>query len=369
MKREMNMAANLSGEIRRLIAEGKVTGTISYSRLEKAARKQHMDEEQLEMLLQSVDAMGIFVSMEETWIDAEPEMEEADNLDEKSLLQSVEEYDEKGLTRLYLQEISRYPLLSAQEELELARRIAQGDGQAQKMLTEANLRLVVSIAKKYTGRGLSLLDLIQEGNTGLMRAVEKYDWTKGCRFSTHATWWIRQAIRRGITQGGSAIRVPEHVHNVMNKINSCSRQLRQELGREPTVEELAKHLELSEEKVREVIQSLRKPLSLDQSIQEDDGDETFLDRTVDTLAVNPEQEATQNQCSRAIQWALSTLSDREAYVLRCRYGLYDGHIFRLEEIGQILGLTRERVRQIEAKALRKLRHPTKARELQAFHSQ
>ncbi len=371
-KKNMDMTANLPGEIRRLIAEGKQEGLLSWAEVEAAARKLHLQQEQLDELARSLEDMGISVSMEEAQDqpgEEEDDAGELEGLDEKSLLQSVEKFDTQGLIRLYLQEITQYPLLSAEEEVDLAKRIAQGDAQAKEQLTNSNLRLVVSVAKKYAGRGLPFLDLIQEGNTGLMRAVEKFDWTMGTRFSTHATWWIRQSVRRGIAQNGSAIRVPEHVHNDMNKINTCSRQMRQELGREPTVKELAERLKLSEKKVQDVMQAMRKPLSLDRTIWEDE-DATFMDSTMDVLVVDPDAAITAEQRTLAVQRALSKLTEREAHVLRCRYGMNDdGHVFMLEEIGKSLGLTRERVRQIEASALRKLRHPANSRELRELYCQ
>ena len=269
--------------------------------------------------------------------------------------------------KIYLKEIGNYPLLSMDEEVELAKKIAEGDQYATERLTESNLRLVVSIAKKYVGRGLSFLDLIQEGNLGLIKAVDKFDYSKGYKFSTYATWWIRQAITRSIADQSRTIRIPVHMSEVINKAYRISRSLLQELGREPTEEEIAKEMNLPVEKVREIMKISADPISLDTPIGEED-DSHLGDFIKDDTIMGPEDAAAYTMLQDQIQKLLTTLSEREQRVLILRFGLLDGRTRTLEEVGKEFNVTRERIRQIEAKALRKLRHPNRARMLRGFDS-
>lgn len=267
--------------------------------------------------------------------------------------------------RIYLKEIGNYPLLTMDEEVELAKKIEQGDQNAIDKLTESNLRLVVSIAKKYVGRGLSFLDLIQEGNLGLIKAVDKFDYTKGYKFSTYATWWIRQAITRSIADQSRTIRIPVHMSEVINKVYRVSRGLLQELGREPNEEEIAAKMELPVEKVREIIKISADPISLDTPIGEED-DSHLGDFIKDDTIMGPEDAASYTMLQDQIKKLLTTLSDREQRVLVLRFGLLDGRTRTLEEVGKEFNVTRERIRQIEAKALRKLRHPNRSKMLRGF---
>ena len=267
--------------------------------------------------------------------------------------------------RMYLKEIGNVPLLSGEEEVELAKRVEQGDEEAKKKLTEANLRLVVSIAKKYVGRGMPFLDLIQEGNMGLMKAVDKFDYTKGYKFSTYATWWIRQAITRGIADTGRTIRVPVHMVETINKTLRMTRTLLQELGREPTPEEVAARLNVPVARVREVLKISRDPVSLDTPIGEED-DSHLGDFIEDDTALSPSDSAAFSMLREELKSALESLTDRERQVIELRFGLLDGRARTLEEVGKEFNVTRERIRQIEAKALRKLRHPSRSKRLKDF---
>jgi RNA polymerase primary sigma factor len=266
---------------------------------------------------------------------------------------------------MYLKEIGRIPLLTSDEEFEYARRAVDGDEEAKRILAESNLRLVVSIAKRYVGRGMLFLDLIQEGNIGLMKAVDKFDPEKGYKFSTYATWWIRQAITRALADQARTIRVPVHMVETINKLARVQRQLTQDLNREPTDEEIAKKLGISVDKVREVYKISQDPVSLETPIGEED-DSHLGDFIRDERTVSPEEYATEELLKEELAGVLLTLTDREEKVLRLRFGLDDGQCRTLEEVGQIFGVTRERIRQIEAKALRKLRHPSRSRKLKDF---
>lgn len=267
--------------------------------------------------------------------------------------------------RLYLKEIGRVHLLSAQEEVDLAKMIEQGDIEAKKRLAEANLRLVVSIARRYVGRGMTFLDLIQEGNMGLIKAVEKFDYTKGYKFSTYATWWIRQAITRAIADQARTIRIPVHMVETINKFTRISRQLLTELGREPTPEEIAREMGTTIDKVREIKKIAQEPLSLDLPIGEEN-DSKLGDFIEDREALAPVDAASYELLKEQLEDVLDTLTEREENVLRLRFGLDDGHPRTLEEVGKVFGVTRERIRQIEAKALRKLRHPSCSKQLKDF---
>lgn len=277
----------------------------------------------------------------------------------------VEEYGTGDPVRMYLREIGKVPLLTQEQEQELAKRIAQGDQEAAKQMTEANLRLVVSIAKRYVGRGMQLLDLIQEGNLGLLKAVEKYDFTKGFKFSTYATWWVRQAITRALADQARTIRIPVHMVETMNKLTQCSRKLQQELGREPTVEELSKAMRLTPERINEIRQMCMEPVSLESPVGEED-DSHLGDFIEDNTGSQPADAVSQAMLRQQLMEILDTLSEREAKVLRLRYGLDDGRPRTLEEVGKEFNVTRERVRQIEAKALRKIRNPNRSNKLRDF---
>ena len=267
--------------------------------------------------------------------------------------------------RMYLKEIGKVPLLSAEEEIELAKRMADGDEEAKKRLAEANLRLVVSIAKRYVGRGMLFLDLIQEGNLGLIKAVEKFDYQKGFKFSTYATWWIRQAITRAIADQARTIRIPVHMVETINKLIRVSRQLLQELGREPTPEEIAKEMDMPVERVREILKISQEPVSLETPIGEEE-DSHLGDFIQDEHIPVPADEAAHTLLREQLEKVMDTLSEREQKVLALRFGLEDGKPHTLEEVGREFQVTRERIRQIEAKALRKLRHPTRSRKLRDF---
>lgn len=267
--------------------------------------------------------------------------------------------------RMYLKEIGRVPLLNADQEIDLAKRIENNDDEAKQELAEANLRLVVSIAKRYVGRGMSFLDLIQEGNMGLMKAVDKFDYRLGFKFSTYATWWIRQAITRAIADQARTIRIPVHMVETINKLIRIQRQLLQDLGREPTPEEIGAEMDMSTDKVREILKIAQEPVSLETPIGEED-DSHLGDFIEDKDATSPEQHASYELLKEQLEEVLDTLTDREENVLRLRFGLNDGRTRTLEEVGRVFGVTRERIRQIEAKALRKLRHPSRSHQLKDF---
>ncbi|QFY04746.1 RNA polymerase sigma factor RpoD [Lactobacillus amylolyticus] len=267
--------------------------------------------------------------------------------------------------RMYLKEIGRVPLLNADKEIALAKRIENGDEEAKQELAEANLRLVVSIAKRYVGRGMSFLDLIQEGNMGLMKAVDKFDYRLGFKFSTYATWWIRQAITRAIADQARTIRIPVHMVETINKLIRIQRQLLQDLGREPTPEEIGAEMDMPTNKVRDILKIAQEPVSLETPIGEED-DSHLGDFIEDKEATSPEQHASYEMLKEQLEETLDTLTDREENVLRLRFGLDDGRTRTLEEVGRVFGVTRERIRQIEAKALRKLRHPSRSNQLKDF---
>ena len=360
-----------------LIAQGKKDGMIRASDLNAQLEKMQLTPEKIEDIYDRLDAMNIQV------VTADLELDLGDDdldlgpdddinlagLDEEELVDPVDlaaEYSLDDPVRMYLKEIGQIKLLSAEEEVELAKRVSEGDQEAKNKLTEANLRLVVSIAKKYSGRGLHILDLIQEGNTGLIRAVDKFDWTKGNKFSTYATWWIRQAITRAIADQARTIRVPVHMVEVINKATRCNRKLVQELGREPTMEEIAKELNLPVEKIIEANRTAADTLSLDTPVG-DEEDTTIGSFVEDDNTPGPADATSNALLAEALSEILGTLTDREADVLRMRFGMYDGRTHTLEEVGQIFGVTRERIRQIENKAIRKLRHPSRAKKIKDFY--
>ena len=368
---------DVQAALQALITQGKKDGMIRATDLNAQLEKMQLTPEKIEEVYDRFEAMNIQI------VTAELELDLGDDdlgmggdsdidlsgLDEEDLVDPVDlaaEYSLDDPVRMYLKEIGQVKLLSAEEEVELAKRVSEGDQAAKNKLTEANLRLVVSIAKKYSGRGLHILDLIQEGNTGLIRAVDKFDWTKGNKFSTYATWWIRQAITRAIADQARTIRVPVHMVEVINKATRCNRKLVQELGREPTVEEIAAELGLPVEKIIEANRTAADTLSLDTPVG--DEEDTSIGSFVEDERTPGPADATSNALlAEALKEILDTLTEREADVLRMRFGMYDGRTHTLEEVGQIFGVTRERIRQIENKAIRKLRHPSRAKKIRDFY--
>ncbi len=361
--------------LQNLIAQGKKEGMIRAADLNAQLEKLQLTPEKIEEIYDRFEAMNIQIVTAELdldlgdidgTLDVDPDLAA---LEEEDLVDPVDlaaEYSLDDPVRMYLKEIGQVKLLSAEEEVELAKRVSEGDQYAKNKLTEANLRLVVSIAKKYSGRGLHILDLIQEGNTGLIRAVDKFDWTKGNKFSTYATWWIRQAITRAIADQARTIRVPVHMVEVINKATRCNRKLVQELGREPTVEEIAAELGLPVEKIIEANRTAADTLSLDTPVG--DEEDTSIGSFVEDERTPGPADATSNALlAEALKEILDTLTEREADVLRMRFGMHDGRTHTLEEVGQIFGVTRERIRQIENKAIRKLRHPSRAKKIKDFY--
>ena len=356
-----------------LIAKAKREGSIQSSELTAELEKLDLPVEKIEHIYDTFDAMGIQIVSPELELDVSDDlgmdMDEVPDNDEEELVDPLElaaEYNLDDPVRMYLKEIGQVKLLTAEEEIELAKRVSEGDKKAKDRLTEANLRLVVSIPKKYSGSGRHILDLIQEGNTGLIRAVDKFDYTKGNKFSTYATWWIRQAITRAIADQARTIRVPVHMVEVINKATRCNRKLVQELGREPTLEEIAAELNLPIEKIIEANRTAADTLSLDMPVG-DEEDTTIGSFVEDDNTPGPVDATSNAMLSEALTEILGTLTEREADVLRMRFGMYDGRTHTLEEVGQIFGVTRERIRQIENKAIRKLRHPSRAKKIKDFY--
>ena len=354
--------------VNELVKAGKAKGVLTYKEIMNMLGDIEIEPDQFDRILESLEAMGIEVVNELPKPDAEGKNGEktAEPAAEEELDLSVPE----GISiddpvRMYLKEIGKVPLLTADEEIEIAKRMEQGDEQAKRKLAEANLRLVVSIAKRYVSRGMLFLDLIQEGNLGLIKAVEKFDYRKGYKFSTYATWWIRQAITRAIADQARTIRIPVHMVETINKLIRVSRQLLQELGREPLPEEIAKEMNISEEKVREIIKIAQEPVSLETPIGEEE-DSHLGDFIPDDEAPAPAEAASFTLMKEQLMNVLDTLTPREEKVLRLRFGLDDGRQRTLEEVGKEFNVTRERIRQIEAKALRKLRHPSRSKKLKDF---
>ena len=347
----------------KLLAKGKKQGFITYEQLAEELKGLDVDSDSLDDLYNALVEANIDIVAEDGADDASGEEITSDVMVEDITLSKDVKINDP--VRMYLKEIGRINLLTSDEEFEYAKRAEEGDEEAKRMLAESNLRLVVSIAKRYVGRGMLFLDLIQEGNIGLMKAVDKFDPTKGYKFSTYATWWIRQAITRAIADQARTIRVPVHMVETINKLARVQRQLTQELNREPTDEEIAKKLGISIDKVREVYKISQDPVSLETPIGEED-DSHLGDFIKDERTMGPEEYATVEMLKEELSGVLSTLTDREEKVLRLRFGLNDGQCRTLEEVGQIFGVTRERIRQIEAKALRKLRHPSRSRKLKDF---
>ena len=355
--------------IERLLAKGKKNGgTLTYGELIDALQKQDMSPDEMDDMYQRfsdegveiVDDVQISATEEEPVDDDPPEKEEVEI--DLSVPEGISLDDP---VRMYLKEIGHVPLLTAEEEVELAQRMEAGDEEARHRLEEANLRLVVSIAKRYVGRGMLFLDLIQEGNLGLLKAVEKFDYSKGYKFSTYATWWIRQAITRAIADQARTIRIPVHMVETINKLVRISRQLLQELGRDPRPEEIAKEMGISVVRVHEIMKIAQEPVSLETPIGEEE-DSHLGDFIEDEAAPAPAEAASFMLLREQLEEVLETLTDREKNVLRLRFGLEDGRSRTLEEVGQSFGVTHERIRQIEAKALRKLRHPSRSKVLRDF---
>ena len=352
----------MKARISELIETGKSKGVLTYKEIVEMLGDIEMDSEQFDRVLDTLSGLNIEVVKDdmipEASLNAEPEQEEID-------ISVPEGISIDDPVRMYLKEIGKVPLLSAEEEIELAQRMEQGDEEAKKRLCEANLRLVVSIAKRYVGRGMLFLDLIQEGNLGLIKAVEKFDYRKGYKFSTYATWWIRQAITRAIADQARTIRIPVHMVETINKLIRIQRQLLQDLGRDPVPEEIGAEMNLPTKKVREILKIAQEPVSLETPIGEED-DSHLGDFIEDKDATSPEQHAASEMLKTQLAEVLDTLTDREENVLRLRFGLDDDNPRTLEEVGRVFGVTRERIRQIEAKALRKLRHPSRSNQLRDF---
>ena len=358
--------------VRELIEKGKKRGALTYNEIMDSLQGTDLTPEQIDDIYEKLANLGIEVVPEVTDLEPlgnaalESSSEETETEAEAEVDLSVPEgvgIDDP--VRMYLKEIGRVPLLSPEEEVSLAKRMEENDEEAKRKLAEANLRLVVSIAKRYVGRGMLFLDLIQEGNLGLIKAVEKFDYRKGYKFSTYATWWIRQAITRAIADQARTIRIPVHMVETINKLIRVQRQLLQELGREPAPEEIAKEMNISEEKVREIQKIAQEPVSLETPIGEEE-DSHLGDFIEDHDARAPAEEASFTLLREQLDEVLKTLTDREQRVLRLRFGLDDGRARTLEEVGQKFGVTRERIRQIEAKTLRKLRHPSRSKKLKDY---
>src|SRR5690625_2405887 len=343
-----------------LIEEGKKEGILDYEEVADRLSTFEIEPEQIDEFYERLEEQGIEVLGEDE--EDDKDVADADNLRDLSVPLGVKINDP---VRMYLKEIGRVDLLTAEEEVELAKRILEGDETANRELAEANLRLVVSIAKRYVGRGMLFLDLIQEGNMGLIKAVEKFDHEKGFKFSTYATWWIRQAITRAIADQARTIRIPVHMVETINKLIRIQRQLLQDLGREPTPEEIGEQMELSPDKVRDILKIAQEPVSLETPIGEED-DSHLGDFIEDQEAISPSDHASYELLKEQLEDVLDTLTDREENVLRLRFGLDDGRTRTLEEVGRVFGVTIERIRQIEPKALRKLRHPRRSKQLKDF---
>jgi len=363
--------------VKKLIAKGKKEGILTYSELIDSLEEISLDADQIEEVYQSLESMGIEVvgDKEDSLLlekddidddmDDDIDKEDLDEVDIKEDLSVPKGINVDDPVRMYLKEIGKIPLLTGDEEIELAKRMQEGDEEAKKQLAEANLRLVVSIAKRYVGRGMLFLDLIQEGNLGLMKAVEKFDYKKGFKFSTYATWWIRQAITRAIADQARTIRIPVHMVETINKLVRVQRQLVQELGRDPSPEEIGKEMGMEVEKVREIMKIAQEPVSLETPIGEEE-DSHLGDFIPDDEVLAPAEAATFTMLREQLIDVLDTLTPREQKVLRLRFGLDDGRARTLEEVGKEFEVTRERIRQIEAKALRKLRHPSRSKKLKDF---
>lgn len=370
-----NKASIVLGEekadINELIAKAKKKGTLDSDEILEVIESNSLTDEETDALYAKLESLGIEVTVPDIPDDL-PDFENFDDeeepFDPEEDMDALLENDTMPIedhVKMYLKDIGKIKLLSADEEIELAKRIAEGDIEARNTLVEANLRLVVSIAKRYIGRGMGLLDLIQEGNSGLIKAVEKFDYTKGYKFSTYATWWIRQAITRALADQSRTIRIPVHMVETMHRIQRCSRQILQEKGRDATVEEIAELSGMTADKVREIMQIAQEPISIDSPVGEDE-ESSIGEFIADDTSPEPDEIVGKTMLREQISEVLKTLSDREENVIRMRFGLDDGVPRTLEEVGKAFNITRERIRQIEAKALRKLRHPTRISKFKGF---
>lgn len=347
-------------KLNELYEDAKSKGAVTRDEVASQAMELEIDADQMSKIYETLESMGVDVISEFDPVPAE-ELVEPEKID----LSVPEGVSIDDPVRMYLKEIGKVPLLTADEEIDIAKRMEEGDAEAKAKLTEANLRLVVSIAKRYVGRGMLFLDLIQEGNLGLIKAVDKFDYRKGYKFSTYATWWIRQAITRAIADQARTIRIPVHMVETINKLIRVSRQLLQEYGREPTPDEIAHVMNISESKVREIIKIAQEPVSLETPIGEEE-DSHLGDFIPDEDAPAPADAASFTLMKEQLMDVLDSLTPREEKVLRLRFGLDDGHQRTLEEVGRVFKVTRERIRQIEAKALRKLRHPSRSKKLKDY---
>ena len=379
---KMELSDENRAKLAALLEESKKTGKVASKRLVETLDNVDATEEQTEQFYDVLEAAGVEIDVSDV-LDliggaaeltsptlSEMEAIEAEGIDASAEVDALEHYDEGEAKlddpiRLYLREIGKIPLLTPEQETELARRMSEGDEDARRQMSEANLRLVVSIAKRYVGRGMHLLDLIQEGNLGLMKAVEKFDYTKGYKFSTYATWWIRQAITRAIADQARTIRIPVHMVETINRVLRTSHSMVQKLGREPTTSEIAQELHMDVCKVEEILKIAQEPVSLETPIGEEE-DSHLGDFIQDDEASQPSEEASYTLLREQLEDVLSTLTPREEEVLRMRFGLRDGKPHTLEEVGKEFDVTRERIRQIESKALRKLRHPSRSKKLRDF---
>ena len=381
---------NLKDKLLELVKQAKEDKVVSYEEINSVIPPE-FPPDKLEQLIRGIEEKGIAIvdtaeekkeimaanvktdgttseiEEEEVFVEAEIDETEVDQLLQTDLIKMAEALDVDEPIKMYLREIGQIPLLNYEEEIELAQKVLEGDDDAKQKLIESNLRLVVSIAKKHTNRGLKMLDLIQEGNMGLIKAVEKFDYTKGYKFSTYATWWIRQAITRAIADQGRTIRIPVHMIETINKIKKESRIILQETGKEPTAEELSKKLELPVDKVKAILEMNQDPISLETPVGSEE-DSELGDFVEDDKFLNPYDATTRVLLKEQLDEVLKTLNEREEMVLRYRYGLDDGSPKTLEEVGKIFNVTRERIRQIEVKALRKLRHPSRRKKLEDYRS-
>ena len=358
--KEQEVKKSPEARIEELIERGKQNGVLTYKEVMDTLNELELDAEQIERIYDRLENLNIYVVEE-----IEVPKDINDDIAEIESDMGGEGIAIDDPVRMYLKEIGKVPLLSAQEEIDLAKRMAEGDQDAKQKLAEANLRLVVSVAKRYVGRGMLFLDLIQEGNLGLIKAVEKFDYRKGYKFSTYATWWIRQAITRAIADQARTIRIPVHMVETINKLIRVNRQLLQDYGRDPRPDEIAREMGISEEKVREIIKVAQEPVSLETPIGEEE-DSHLGDFIPDDDAPAPAEQAAFTLLKEQLMEVLDTLTPREEKVLRLRFGLDDGKARTLEEVGREFNVTRERIRQIEAKALRKLRHPSRSKKLKDF---
>ena len=364
-KEENKLSKEEMEQIKKIIEEAKKNGKMTYAEL--AAKLEKVNPDNIEKVFEAFQEAGAIV--EDDIEDEEPDIEDLKEVEEIKIedvnANTFEGVNVDDPVRMYLREIGKIPLLTYEEEIDLAKRILDGDDEAKQKLAESNLRLVVSIAKKYVGRGMLFLDLIQEGNMGLIKAVEKFDYTKGFKFSTYATWWIRQAITRAIADQARTIRIPVHMVETINKLIRISRHLLQQMGREPTPEEIAKEMEMPVEKVMEIQKIAQDPVSLETPIGEED-DSHLGDFIQDDDSPAPQDSAAYTMLREQLEEVMNTLTPREAKVLKLRFGLEDGKARTLEEVGKEFDVTRERIRQIEAKALRKLRHPSRSKKLRDY---